>query len=79
MKEGILMYQTIKSINEISKWLLILLSAGLVLRCIKDIMKAQSDDETGFKEALKKCAKRIYATVIAVGVSSLVAYFSNFY
>lgn len=75
----ILMYESIVTITKYTGWGIGLLSGGLVLRCIHDLYVAIEDEEIGFKEALKKMKKRIFAVVIAITSASLVTLFSSYY
>lgn len=75
----ILLYQSIKSVQQLTGWTAGLVSAGAVLRCILIFYGAYEDPELGFKEALKKARKQIFRMIIVICVSSFVSWVNSFY
>lgn len=78
---AILLYATTDKINQLTGWGLGLITGLLILRLINDFLGAINDPdvEIGFKEALKKCRRRVYAALIALTIDSLVLFFQGFY
>lgn len=50
----ILGYATISEITKYTGWLAGLLTVGLIMRCIRDLIEAYGDPEMGVRAALKK-------------------------
>lgn len=73
------MTTTLERIDQLQTWCLTLVVGLLTLRAINDFMSAYNDPETGLKEAFRKSKKRIYASLIAITVESLVFYIKYFY
>lgn len=79
MSKGILMDTTIARINMLQIWGMSLIVGILTLRAINDFMTALNDPETGLKEAFRKSRKRVFASLIAITIESLVLYIQRFY
>lgn len=73
-------YATVERLNMVINWGCVLIPLLLAIRCFRDVTIAQSEPETvGLKGALKKCKKRIAACIIAITISSTIAFIKKFY
>ena len=79
MEQVILLSLTVGRIQMVVAWGIGLLTGLLTLRLIRDLYAAYDDADVGLKETLKKMRKRIFACLIGLTVSSLVAWISKFY
>lgn len=75
----ILGYATISEITKYTGWLAGLLTVGLIMRCIRDLIEAYGDPEMGVRAALKKVKRRIFAAAIGIMATSLIALFKGYY
>ena len=75
----ILLSSTVGQINQLIAWGTAIVAALLIVRLIRDLFAAYDDADAGFKEVLKKMKKRIFACIIAVTVSGLVAWIKSYY
>lgn len=71
-------YKTLAYIENFITAIQILIPAILVLRVLNDAYNAY-DEEAGLKDTIKKMKKRIFAAVIGIGSSSIIAFFKAFY
>lgn len=68
--------------SEVAKytaWLTGLLTVGLVMRCIRDLIEAYGDPEMGIKAVLKKLKRRFFAVLVGILATSLVSLFKVYY
>lgn len=79
MGQVILLSLTVGRIQMMIAWGIGLLTGLLTLRLIRDLYAAYDDADVGLKETLKKMRKRIFACLIGLTVSGLVAWISKFY
>lgn len=70
--------RTINHINDITNAFLVLVPFFLTLRAVRDGMNAYEED-MGLKVMLTKIKKRVFAAIIAITVSSIVAFIKSFY
>lgn len=75
----VLGYLLISEVVKYTGWLSGLLTAGLIMRCARDLIEAYGDPETGVKSTLKKIKRRIFAAVIGIMSTSLIALFKRYY
>lgn len=75
----ILGYVLIGEITKYTGWLCGLLTAGVTMRCIRDLIEAYGDPEMGIKAALKKVRRRLFAVAIGITATSLITLFKNYY
>lgn len=75
----VLGYVLIREVAKYTGWLTGLLTAGLVVRCIRDFIEAYGDPEMGAAAAIKKAKRRIFAAVIGIMATSLVSLFKAYY
>ena len=75
----VLNYILIGEVAKYTGWLSGLLTAGLIMRCIRDLIEAYGDPEMGVKGAMKKVKRRIFAVVIGIASTSLIAPFKSYY
>lgn len=73
-------YATVNRVEQLKSWAYIVIPAMLCARCTKDFVDAIHDPETyGLKGAFLKCKKRIFACVIAITVTGIVAWVKKYY
>lgn len=75
----ILGYVLIGEVTKYTGWLSGILTAGLIMRCIRDLIEAYGDPEMGVKAALKKVKRRIFAAAVGITATSLIALFKRYY
>lgn len=75
----VLGYVLISEVAKYTGWLTGMLTAGLVMRCIRDFIEAYGDPEMGAVAAIKKVKRRIFAAAIGIMATSLVSLFKAYY
>lgn len=70
--------KTVSHINDITNAILVFIPFLLTGRAVRDGINSY-DEEGGIKLMLNKIKKRVFAAVIAITVSSLIACFKAFY
>ena len=79
MMQAIVLSATTRRIGQVAGWGMGLIVALLVWRALNDFMAAFDDPEMGLKEAFRRSRKRIYASLIALTIESLVLFIQQFY
>lgn len=75
----ILGYVLTSEVAKFTAWLTGLLTAGLIVRCIRDLIEAYGDPEIGIKAAMKKLKRRFFAVVVGILATSLISLFKRYY
>ncbi len=70
--------KTVSHINEITNAILVFIPLLLTGRAVRDGINSY-DEEGGIKLMFNKIKNRVFAAVIAITVSSLIACFKSFY
>lgn len=76
--QEILMYTSVESVNRFTLAFMGILSGLAVFRVTRDFVEAY-EQEDGVKAAFKKIRKRLIAVVIALTVTSIIAFMKRFY
>lgn len=80
MRENIiLLTATEQNIQTMMSWGISLIVGFLTIRVIWDFFQVVNEPETGIKEALQKCGKRIMAAIIAITIESTIWFIREFY
>lgn len=79
MEQAILLYASVEKVDELIKYGAGLVAVLLALRLANDLYNAYEDPDTEFMTAIKKGKKRIYASIIGVTASGLVAWIASYY
>ncbi len=66
-------------ITKYTAWLTGLLTVGLIMRCIRDLIEAYGDPEMGIKAAMKKLKRRFFAVAVGILATSLISLFKRYY
>ncbi len=74
----ILLYTSVESVNKFTLAFMGILSGLAVFRVTRDFVEAYGQED-GIKAAFKKIRKRIIAVVIALTVTSIIAFMKKFY
>lgn len=76
----LLTYASINDLKYLKTGMSMILTAGLAMRCIRDLMNTMSgENECSLGEALKKMKKRIFAVLLAILATSIVAAIESYY
>lgn len=70
--------KTISYINDITNAILVLIPFLLTVRALRDGINSYNE-EGGLKLMINKIKKRAMAAIIAITVSSIIAFFKSFY
>lgn len=70
--------KTVRYINDITNAILVLIPFLLTVRAVRDGINSY-DEEDGIRLMLNKIKKRVFAAIIAITVSSIIAFFKSFY
>ena len=72
-------YVSVNTVQYITVAFLGLVSGMCGVRLARDFMEAYHDEDGGVKHAFLKIKNRLFASVIAICATGLVAYFKKFY
>lgn len=75
----VLGYVLTSEVAKFTAWLTGILTVGLVVRCIRDLIEAYGDPEMGFKSAMKKLKRRFFAVAVGILATSLISLFKGYY
>lgn len=75
----ILLYQSTKSLNQLTNGFLAIIVGLAILRCIFTIYGAFDDPDMTFKQALQRSKKTIIRSVLVICASSVVSWVNSFY